>query len=152
MSVNRTPRIQLVSFQECAQQIKAVRQSVFVDELGIDPELEWDDQDDSAQYAIAIVDTQVIAVGRLSKQGKIGRMAVLPDWRKRGIGSQLLQCLIQAAIKAAYLQLHLSSQLDAVAFYRKLGFQAEGPQFMAAGIPHQAMSYPMPSHSTVLIH
>lgn len=134
-------QIKLVSFHKYSQQIRAVREAVFISELGITPELEWDTLDESARYAVAINNGKVIAVARLTEQGKIGRMAVLPDWRHQGIGRQLMHCLIQAATQSGLQKIILSSQLDAKGFYQKLGFKSEGSPFLAAGISHQNMFY-----------
>src|SRR5204862_77624 len=40
-------------------------------------------------------------------------------------------------------ELVLNAQLPVLAFYERLGYRAEGPEFLEAGIPHRAMRKPL---------
>jgi predicted GNAT family N-acyltransferase len=71
-------------------------------------------------------------------------MAVLPEWRGQGVGSQLLRRLIAAAGSAGMRSLALSAQTHAASFYTRLGFAAEGDEFLEAGIRHVRMSCLVP--------
>jgi hypothetical protein len=75
----------------------------------------------------------------LTPEHKIGRMAVLPEWRGRGVGDALLLALIEQAAQRHWPELHLHSQTSAVGFYVKHGFVPYGERFMEAGIEHQNM-------------
>jgi predicted GNAT family N-acyltransferase len=66
-------------------------------------------------------------------------MAVLPDWRSRGIGSLIISAAIDHARKLSLEPLCLNAQLSARPFYQRFGFCSHGPIFMEAGIEHQAM-------------
>lgn len=120
--------------------IFAVRRSVFVDEQHVDPKLEWDGRDAGCFHVLAC-DTagRVIGTGRLLQDGHIGRMAVLPDWRRRGVGGDLLSALIEEARRRNLTAVHLNAQLHATGFYRRAGFRIAGREFMEAGILHCAM-------------
>ncbi len=62
-----------------------IREQVFVQEQGVPPELEWDDQDAAALHLIAETGTGLaIGTARMLADGHIGRMAVLPQWRHQG--------------------------------------------------------------------
>lgn len=122
----------------------AVRKAVFVDELGIAPELEWDDRDTQACYAVAVMHEKILGIGRMQRDGEIGRIAILPEWRRRGIGSRIIHRLIEAATQARQNSVYLSSQLDAVNFYAKHGFVRTGETYIAAGMPHQRMYLALP--------
>jgi len=87
----------------------AVRKTVFIDELGISPDLEWDNRDEQALYAIAISGNEVIGIGRLQADGQLGRIAILPDWRRKEVGTRIVQRLIKAAIRSG---LHLFIRSD----------------------------------------
>lgn len=150
MSPENPPRIELVSFQSHQAGIMAVRQAVFVKELGIDPQLEWDGKDAGARYAIAIAGTEIIGVGRLLADGKIGRIAILAEWRGQGTGARIIQCLVEAATALGHESVYLSSQLGAAPFYEKLGFIKTGGVFMAAGIAHQRMTLLLPSRAALI--
>ncbi|WAR44155.1 GNAT family N-acetyltransferase [Methylomonas rapida] len=117
-----------------------VRNLVFVEEQGIAPELEFDDQDRQCHHVIARdVDHRPIGTGRLSPEGKIGRMAVLAQWRGQGVGASLLRALLEKARGLGMAQVTANAQTSALGFYQKYGFTAEGVAFLEAGIPHQSV-------------
>jgi predicted GNAT superfamily acetyltransferase len=66
-----------------------VRRAVFVQEQGIDEALEWDDADALSLHAVAYQGAQAIGTGRLLPDARIGRMAVLPEFRNKGVGYAL---------------------------------------------------------------
>jgi len=143
-------RIELTDFASHQSAIMAVRKAVFIDELGIPSTLEWDKQDAQAIYAIASTDQNIIAIGRLLPDGRLGRLATLLAWRKQGIASKILDCLINAARHAGHKQVHLSAQLSTLDFYKSRGFIPTGQAFIAAGIQHQAMHRVLPVRHELL--
>ena len=124
--------------------LAAIRREVFVVEQGVPEEEEWDEQDAVSQHVIAL-DAMGAAVGtgRLLTDGHIGRMAVLEQWRGRGVGSALLIMLIGMARAQGHSETRLHAQTHALAFYRKHGYTALGDEFREAGIPHYAMRLPL---------
>ncbi len=68
-----------------------------------------------------------IGTGRLTPQRTIGRMAVLAEWRGRGVGDALLMRLIALAKAKAWPEVSLHAQVSAIGFYRKHGFTAFRP-------------------------
>jgi len=80
-----------------------------------------------------------IGTGRLTPDGKIGRMAVTKDWRNTGVGAALLQFLVESARQRGLPSCRLNAQSHALGFYRKHGFKAHGEEFLEAGIPHRHM-------------
>ena len=117
-----------------------VRTAVFVVEQGVDVELERDGKDPECWHALA-EDQQgrAVGAGRLSREGKIGRVAVLEEWRGRGVGGALMGCLLARADEQGLAETHLHSQVDATAFYAGLGFESTGEIFDEAGIDHVKM-------------
>lgn len=123
-----------------AVDLLAVRLAVFVREQGVPPDLELDGQDAAARHLLARDRAgQPIGTARLLPGGQIGRMAVLADWRGRGIGGALLLRLLQTAERAGLSEVFLHAQTAAVDFYQRQGFTAEGEVFVEAGIPHRCM-------------
>lgn len=120
--------------------LRAVREPVFVHEQRVPIELEWDGLDPLSEHVLAL-DAAGLAVGtgRLTPARKIGRMAVLPDWRGRGVGAALLVRLVERARRLGYDEVALHAQVDAIGFYARHGFVAYGDRFQEAGIEHQSM-------------
>ena len=119
---------------------RSVREAVFIIEQGVPRELEWDEFDAVSRHVIARGSNgEVIGTGRLLPDGHIGRMAVLAAWRGKQVGRALMERLIAEAAQQQLRPLLLHAQVQALGFYEKLGFVAEGPTFMEAGIPHRLM-------------
>lgn len=135
-------RIETTSYKQHQAGIQDVRRRVFIEEQGIDPALEWDEQDGNATFAIAINEQdQIIGTARLYGRGKIGRMAVLPEYRRQGVGTALLVHLLMLAKQLGYPRVELSAQQSVMEFYRTQGFEAVGQPHIEVGIPHQNMQY-----------
>jgi len=124
----------------------AVRRTVFQDEQHVPPELEFDGDDEHAVHVIAEVDGAIVGTGRVvvhSDHAKIGRMAVLPAWRTRGLGRMLLTALLRAAARDGAVRAVLHAQVHAIGFYQRAGFTVVGGEFDEAGIPHRRMERPL---------
>ena len=122
------------------EDMRHVRNFVFVIEQHISPELEFDDLDRLCHHIIVRdLNSRPIATGRLSPEGKIGRMAVLPEWRGQGVGKSLLRVLIEKARNLGLTSITANAQVSALGFYAKQGFATVGEVFMEADIPHQAI-------------
>jgi len=121
-----------------ASAIEAVRHEVFVREQGVDPSVERDGRDREARHVLAFGGNTPIGTGRLL-DGRIGRLAVLPQWRGRGVGRHLMLALLELAREQALGRVELHAQTHAREFYEALGFIPHGPEFTQAGIRHVAM-------------
>lgn len=120
--------------------IRAIRRKVFIEEQHVSEEEEWDGRDAQCRHVLALSGTgAVIGTGRVMPDGKIGRVAVLAEWRGQGVGEALMHELIRMARDSGLDECYLHAQTYALPFYEKLGFVAEGGEFMDANIPHRAM-------------
>lgn len=120
--------------------LSCIRRAVFIDEQGVPEDLEWDADDAGAMHLLALDGAgQAIGCARLLPDGHIGRMAVLPPWRGRGVGRALLAAAVEAARMNGHTVLRLSAQTHAADFYARAGFVAIGAEYEEAGIPHVAM-------------
>lgn len=128
-----------MSWERARQLASPIRFQVFVREQRVPAEIELDDMDAPSLHAIAFENEKAIGTGRLLPDGHIGRMAILKEWRRRGIGGAILKALIDAAERRGDREIALSAQLHAVEFYRTHGFEPVGDVYEEAGIPHQAM-------------
>jgi predicted GNAT family N-acyltransferase len=133
-------RIEAIDYASGVDDLRAVREPVFVQEQQVPIAMEWDALDPLCVHVIARDDAgKPIGTGRLTPERKVGRMAVLPDWRGRGVGDALLLALIEQAAQRHWPELRLHSQVSALGFYVKHGFVPYGERFMEAGIEHQRM-------------
>ncbi|MDD5249473.1 MAG: GNAT family N-acetyltransferase [Rhodocyclaceae bacterium] len=118
-----------------------MREAVFVREQKVPIELEWDEFDAGSRHVLARDPSgDPIGTGRLLPDGHVGRMAVLPAWRGKGVGRALLEALLDAARERQMPLLALHAQTAAADFYTRFGFKPEGEPFMEAGIPHIVMT------------
>ena len=137
-----TSKIKIVigDWAACKEAAAAVRHDVFVLEQNVPEDLEMDDQDAQCIHAVAYNEQgMAIGTGRLLPDAHIGRMAVRSDYRGKGVGSKLLQALVDEARRHKHMEVVLSAQTHAQVFYAAHGFVAEGKIYMDAGIEHVVM-------------
>ncbi|MGO1069040.1 GNAT family N-acetyltransferase [Lysobacter sp. CA199] len=135
-------RVVVVADYAAAQPaLRAVRETVFVHEQNVPRELELDAERDPLCQHVLAFDRQDNPIGtaRLTPDRRIGRMAVLAQWRGRGVGEALLAALIEHAQRLGWRELSLHAQASAIGFYARNGFLPEGERFVEAGIDHLTM-------------
>lgn len=121
-----------------------IRYEVFVEEQKVPADVEIDELEDKSHHVVLYEDDQPMGTARIYHRGdgiyKIQRVAVLKNYRGKGIGVQLMkECELQIS-KLRGTKITLGAQLQALSFYEKLGYTAEGAEFMDAGIPHREMT------------
>jgi predicted GNAT family N-acyltransferase len=120
--------------------LSAIRRHVFIEEQHVPESLEWDDEDEDAIHLLAFsLDGDAIGCARLLHDGRLGRMAVLPEWRGRGVGSALLAHALELLREQCFEQVMLSAQTHAIGFYELAGFRVCSEVYDDAGIPHRDM-------------
>jgi predicted GNAT family N-acyltransferase len=120
----------------------ALRHEVFVVEQHVPIEMEIDADDPEATHFVAISEGEIVGTLRVvfkPEHAKICRVAICRERRGLGIARGLMIFAIEYCRSLGVERFYLSSQVDKVGFYEKLGFVAFGPQYMDAGIPHLAM-------------
>ena len=112
-----------------AEQLSNIRRLVFIVEQKVPQEAEWDGRDDSCWHWLA-TDLADLPMGtcRLLPDGQIGRMAVLSNYRRRGIGAALLRTAIEKARHLGFSNVYLHAQTHAIGFYQQLGFKKNGQE------------------------
>jgi ElaA protein len=122
---------------------RALRRVVFIDEQGVSEADELDDLDDQALHLLAVRDSRPVGSARLLVLGdmvKVGRVCVLADQRRLGLGAALMQAAVAVARgQSGVARVKLGAQTHALGFYARLGFVAFGAEFLDAGIPHRDM-------------
>jgi predicted GNAT family N-acyltransferase len=120
----------------------ALRYDVFCIEQGVSLAEERDGRDDEALHLVVVEDGEVVGTCRLLAEEsdvKLGRMAVAPAHRGRGLAAELLA---QAEARARELhaqRIALAAQLSARALYERAGYAPYGDVFLDAGIEHVMM-------------
>jgi YbgC/YbaW family acyl-CoA thioester hydrolase len=123
---------------------QALRQAVFVEEMGNPAGLAADEADPQAVHAVLINRAGLaVAGGRLlaaeAGVGQIGRVATLSPLRGTGLGKAVLSALLQASIQRGDAAAMLLAAPGAVTFYEHAGFARTGKTFEEAGIAHLQM-------------
>lgn len=135
----------------------AVRKEVFVGEQGVPEDVEYDAYDAGAVHVLAVREDGVpLGTGRLlygeaaaaknggdPAVGALGRLAVTREARGLGVGAALVGAIEDAARARGLAAVDLHAQTHALGFYERLGYEAYGPEFPDAGIPHRAMRRPL---------
>ncbi len=137
-------RVRAAAWQHDLNALRHIREIVFVQEQRVPVELEWDELDADCDHVLALdADNRPIGTGRLTPHHSIGRMAVLPAWRGKGVGAAMLVTLIECAREHGWAEVTLHAQTQAMTFYERHGFVAHGDEFMEAGIRHRHMTLPL---------
>ncbi|MBL7497529.1 GNAT family N-acetyltransferase [Frankia sp. CNm7] len=143
--------------------VRALRTAVFVEEQGVPAELEHDAADEHADHAVVWDgDGQALATARLldpaavagldagpeagppgagaGPAGVIGRVAVRPDARGRGLGRAVTVALERRAAERGLVVVRLHAQASVAGMYAGLGYRSFGPRDVTAGIEHVWMA------------
>lgn len=117
-----------------------IRRAVFIEEQQIDEAEEWDAYDATCLHYLAEGNAGTARVIARGDSAKIGRVAVVKSHRGTGLGAKIMQALMDDARARGFKTAELESQVYAIAFYARLGFVAEGPEYDdGSGILHRVM-------------
>ena len=123
-----------------------IRSLVFCEEQKVSKEIEFDGLDQFCNHYLAKINELPIGTARVRelKKGtfKIERMAVLMQYRKKGVGKAIIKKILKHYLNLNSInKLILNSQIEAKDFYKKFGFVEVGNEFVEANIRHQKMIY-----------
>jgi len=117
-----------------------IREKVFIEEQGYTNE--FDEFDYKSLHAVGYINNQPIATARIiikDQVGKIGRVAVLKEHRKKGYGKEICHKLLAVAKEMKIKSFTLSAQIDKTNFYESLGFRKIGNPYLEDGTEHIEM-------------
>lgn len=123
--------------------VKMIRTTVFTREQGADADGEFDCYDDGAVFALLYDGNEAVATARVAvtdKGYKIGRIAVLKQYRGKGLGSAVVRAVTQSAFDKGAQRVFVDAQNYAVPFYEKMGFKVSGSEITDRGLPHIPMT------------
>jgi len=132
-------QISQVTWREAESDLRAIRTPVFIVEQSVTPEFEWDEMDAGAVHLLAKIGDKSVGCLRIIDYHKIGRMAVLKQWRGMGLGPILLLEAIEICRHQGSKIIKLSAQRHAIGFYLKSGFKVISETYLDAGILHVDM-------------
>jgi predicted GNAT family N-acyltransferase len=132
-------RVRVADWHKDNSEIRRIRESVFIAEQSVPPELEWDAEDADAVHFLALEGDYAVGTARLLPDGEIGRVSVLKDWRGLKVGDRLMEAVIAQANSLGLVEQKLSAQVHATAFYEHHGFKVVSGEFLEVGIPHVDM-------------
>lgn len=126
----------------------AIRRTVFIEEQGIPIAEEFDARDAEAEHLLVADDdgTPVATCRVFADDGdgdgtaRLGRLAVLPRARRRGLASRMIAACEERARAAGATRMVLDAQLGAMPLYERSGYAARGEDFDdGSGIMHRTM-------------
>ena len=133
-----------VTNKEILEACFEIRKEVFVKEQNVPEDHEIDEYDENAIHVIGYDnDNHPIATARIrllnETTGKVERVAILKDYRGRGLGLKLLNFVEQTANENQLTFLTMNAQHYAIPFYEKLGYNVLGEPFDEENIKHIVM-------------
>ena len=135
--------IKIADLPEEFPAIAAIRKSVFQEEQGVNPALEFDGKDEVSQHLIAYLEQKAVGTTRIryldEKTAKIERLAVLSTARGQGIGKKIMENALQIIASKNVREVVIHAQESVKVLYQKLNFVEEGEIFEEAGILHVKM-------------
>ncbi len=132
-------QIAVVNWQQAEQDLRAIRTPVFIKEQAVAPDFEWDKIDQVAVHLLATQNNEPIACLRIIDHHKISRMAVLKEFRGKGLGATLLLEAVKICKAHGSNTVHLSAQTHAIGFYEKCGFKVTSAVYQDVHIAHVDM-------------
>ena len=120
----------------------ALRERVFCGEQGVSLEVERDGRDLDALHVVALERERVVGTCRLlfdRDRARLGRMAVEPGERRRGVGAGILAAAERSAREAGAGRITLHAQIAVKDLYSRHGYIQHGEPFVEEGIDHVAM-------------
>ena len=118
-----------------------LRREVFMEEQGFRDE--FDDDDERSVHIVLYDDDAPVAVCRIipgeGGECHIGRIAVVREYRGKGIGSAVVTEAEDVARSMGFRESLLSAQVRAKGFYETLGYEAFGDEYLDEYCPHVMM-------------
>jgi predicted GNAT family N-acyltransferase len=115
---------------------------VFVEEQGVPEAEEVDGRDPDAMHLVALTEAGLVGTCRLLTEEdavRLGRLAVAPEVRRRGVASAILEAAEDEARRRGARRVVLNAQTQADELYRRHGYVVSGDRFLEAGIEHLPM-------------
>lgn len=129
-------------FNDINDEIKNLRYEVFVDEQGIDENIEIEHDEYNYLHLCLIRENVITAYARARAVDgvfHIGRVLVRKAYRGQGLGRLIMEYSEKIGLQNDCKIITLNAQNHAVGFYKKLKYMVQGENFLEADIPHLKM-------------
>ncbi|CAL2044942.1 unnamed protein product [Caenorhabditis brenneri] len=141
-----------LKFEECREDVYNIRRKVFIEEQNCPEHMEWDENEEKdSLYFVAFRGTLAVGCLRLRKIEndvfKMERVAVLKEFRRRGIASELIrEAMLYTQTEAPNTSIYAYAQVSALQAYVSLGFTVLSKVWIEDGtfIPHQTIFWGTP--------
>jgi len=139
--LSKTNSISIIetNWSEHSDDITRIRDRVFIQEQAVPRHIEVDGKDSECIHFLIFNESVPIGTARIKKDGKIERVSILKNHRRKGLGYQLMKFIINNAQEKGLERIYLHSQMDSIEFYKSLKFIQKGEAFKEAGIDHVLM-------------
>ena len=131
-----------LSYNDDLQDVYAIRQAVFTEEMGIDAATERDDCDMMAMHAVLEAEGGMVATGRMKYDGEtfeLDKVAVLTDYRRQGYADFVVRMLLDKVFLADGKVILADVTEAAIPFFETIGFVACGDAYNRDGITYRPM-------------
>ena len=143
----KSPKINVVVARSQDQVSEAfdIREEVYIVEQKIDRSDEFDQFEDESRHFVAYINNEPCGAARwrfTNEGAKLERFAVLPSFRKQGVGGALVQAVIDDILNHTDYSdqpLYLNAQESAMPLYARFDFKPVGDTFLECDIVHQRM-------------
>lgn len=100
---------------------------------------EFDEHDADGSFHIVLLDEGYpVATCRFYEIGKgivsLGRVVVLPEYRKRGLGTRVISEAENWAKELGYSIVEIDSRIEVKDFYKKIGYVQTGSEVITSGV------------------
>jgi len=108
--------------------------------------LDMDNKDTKCLHLLGFADGALVAYSRLVPAGvsykemAIGRVVTDPEYRRKGMGKELMELSIEKIIDSfGNSPIRIGAQVYLKDFYESFGFNINSPEYLEDGIPHVEM-------------
>jgi predicted GNAT family N-acyltransferase len=124
------------------EEVLRIRDEVFVHEQQLTDDARHDPDDRHSIHFLAEIDGQAVGTGRITmfgRESQVAWVAVRPEWRGSGVGTAVMDAIIERSRQEGADHILLNAQTHAIGFYEQLGFETVGTEFVMGGIGHRVM-------------
>lgn len=119
----------ILSYGDDLSEVFSIRNQVFVEELGISKDNEFDELDSISMHVIVYEgadQNRAVATGRIEYDGdicRISKIAVLKDYRGKEYGDFVVRMLLNKAFTSGISEVYVNSLLITKGFFETIGFE-----------------------------